>query len=135
MNNQLLTVINSILEQKSNQLSGDDFFSLISIITLIKIIDIYTKNENKLIQAPEKQADTGNLAQILTQFQQGDSPGDNNLQQLLPILLNVLGSKKNTGKYEDSNSIQNNETTGNSNNEERNKNNKSPKAEKKKLYE
>ncbi len=47
--NQLYTIFNNILQQKSNTLQSNEIFSMVSLITLMQIVDIFNLKYNDLL--------------------------------------------------------------------------------------
>ncbi len=137
MNSQLIKQISNILQKKDGQLSNKDLFSLISLIALIKIIDIY--EDYQTINKPEQNINeqitstqNNQLTQLISQLQQGTGSNQGtNIQQMLPLLLNLLNNKGNNRDFTDKQSSPDN----NSNNiNEENTEDKKENTEKKKSY-
>lgn len=122
MDPNFFNTINNLLEQKGNQYSPDDLFGVISIITLLKIISLQdNKATSFLPDSSEKKRDhspgLNDISQLLNQF---SGRKDNNLQQLLPLLLQTLGSSYGPSD------MQNEQKTNNNSNEEKTKNPEHP---------
>lgn len=96
--NQLSTVINNLLQQKSEEFENNEIFSLISLMTLIHIVNIFREETiNDTVSSTNNfKSSPGNasLNNLLNQLNlQGND--NTNIQQLLPLLLKLLGNKNN----------------------------------------
>ncbi|MFW6287219.1 MAG: hypothetical protein ACOC2J_00540, partial [bacterium] len=102
-NKQLYSVISNNLQKNSNKYSGNEIFGLLSILVLLEITEIFQTNVNNLPDTKRNNqtssslgnlgnlSNLGNIAGLLGQMQ-GNSNGDgnNNLQQMLPLLMGAL---------------------------------------------
>ncbi len=90
-NNRIIGVIANFIQKKSDIYSSSELFGLLSILLLLQISDIFKAN----LQLPQGenqqggQPSLGNITGLLNQLQ--GSGGNNNLQQMLPMLMGALG--------------------------------------------
>ncbi len=100
--NQLLTVLTTILQQKGTKLKNNELFSILSLILMMEISDIYKRDigtktiESKVADKKSNLPSLNNIAGLISQFQGNDKDNaSNNLQQLLPLLTGALGGGNN----------------------------------------
>ncbi|MFW6281558.1 MAG: hypothetical protein ACOC1O_02030 [bacterium] len=92
-NKDLFSIISNNL-QNNNNYNSNEIFSMLGILVLISITEIYqsnytmTKNENKIEKAANDNNNFSNLGNLLGQLQGGNNNG---LEQMLPLLLGALG--------------------------------------------
>ena len=100
MNNKLYTIITNIIQKNSNNYTDNKLFGLLSILAISEITEIYKSNIN-INSNNQTQDDTpslkniansGNIANLLGQLQ---GASNNNIQQLLPLLMGMLGGGGN----------------------------------------
>lgn len=104
--NQLSMIFNNILQQKSNEMQNNEIFSMVSLITLIQIVDLFKeKTVEKNISSTNNKSlpDNTNLNSLLNQLDLkgttgDDNSGNSNMQQIIPLLLKLLGNKNNLDK-------------------------------------
>ncbi|ACL70921.1 hypothetical protein [Halothermothrix orenii] len=97
--NQLLTVLATILQKKGNEMNNNELFGILSLMLLHEVIDIYKVHQQSSLPAiPDKEI-TGNNSSIsnITSLLSKANTGTGNssgIQELLPLLISTLGSSK-----------------------------------------
>ena len=94
MNSKIINTINNLLEQKGAQFNSGDLFGIISIITLLKIVSLQENNVTSFLpdNSEKKQTTQPGLSEISQLLNSFSGNNENNLQQLLPLLLQTLGN-------------------------------------------
>ena len=90
--NQLMNILNNLLQEENTTLPRNQAFSLLSVITLLEIVNLYRKKDMEV-----KQSSSQNSGDPITQLISNlpAEKGNVNLQQMLPLLLNLLGNSNN----------------------------------------
>ncbi|MFW5985107.1 MAG: hypothetical protein ACOCQ1_02405 [Halanaerobiaceae bacterium] len=140
MNSQLVNIINGLLSQKNMNLSETNLLEILSLIALMKIIDLEeqqatvsrTKIEPHQAPVSSQSSKINNINQLLGQLSSGN---ENNLQQLLPLLLQTLNNNQNTSKQNFNDSTSNQNQTNSEQQKQPDKEKDSTQNEKKKSFE
>ncbi|MFW6389670.1 MAG: hypothetical protein ACOCZT_01015 [Halanaerobiales bacterium] len=106
MKNRLTNTVMNFIQKNSNQYEKNELFSILSLLSLVQITDIYQKNTTSVIsnedslnsnsdsESPLSNLSSfGDISSLLGQIK-GNGKG-NNLQQMLPILMGALGGNNN----------------------------------------
>ena len=103
--NKLLNLLNELLQKNNNNLENNEMFSMVSLLILHQITNIYQKNNKTTInnladsltnsdELPSTAENSKQLSSLLGTLQQADS---NDLQKLLPLLMGTLNGNNNLG--------------------------------------
>ena len=99
-NDKLISDLTALIQEKGSRYNNNQLFGLLSLVLLIKISEIFHSSSETIPALKEKDANNnlaslGNLAGLLNQLQ-GNSKNGNNLQQMFPMLLSMLGGGSNS---------------------------------------
>ena len=137
MNPKIFDLIGDLLKQNSGQFNSDNLMGVMSVITLLKIIDLHesqslSTSEQNLTETQTLSNSTENnvLGQLLNQV--SGNP-NNNLQQMLPLLLQALNRNPSSSSPEPQEKKEDFETEKETKSTDRTDNER--KNEKKKRYE
>lgn len=89
MNSKIIELIGDLIQQQKTEVGGNNLLAVISLITLLKIVDL-PQNQIENLSSPDLKSDSSadnTVGKLLNQF---SGQGENNLQQLLPLLLQSL---------------------------------------------
>lgn len=94
-NDKLISDLTALIQEKGSRYNNNELFGLLSLVLLIKVSEIFHSGSGNIPalkdnNSTDNLAPLGNLAGLLNQLQ-GNSKDGNSLQQMLPMLMGMLG--------------------------------------------
>lgn len=94
-NNKLINELTSLIQEKGSRYTNNELFGLLSLVLLIKASEIFHSGSGNIPALKDNNsndnlAPLGNLTGLLNQLQ-GNSKDGNSIQQMLPMLMGMLG--------------------------------------------
>lgn len=94
-NNKLINELTSLIHEKGSRYTNNELFGLLSLVLLIKVSEIFHSGSGSIPalkdnNSTDNLAPLGNLTGLLNQLQ-GNSKDGNSIQQMLPMLMGMLG--------------------------------------------